>query len=124
MPDTSAEALCTECGLCCDGTLFADVELRDRKEAVVLEILGLEIEEEGSRHLLVQPCRALQNKRCEIYPHRPECCQTFECAILKKLRSGELSSSIAHNRIADLKRRLNELEPCEGRSVVENEFLS
>ena len=36
------DTLCTRCGLCCDGTLFGDVELRGPVEAAQVEALGLE----------------------------------------------------------------------------------
>ena len=50
------DTLCTKCGLCCDGTLFADVELVGQAEAARLEIMGLEVDE-GDRNvgLLSQP---------------------------------------------------------------------
>jgi len=49
------DTLCTRCGLCCDGTLFAEVELAHRAEATLLEALGLEIERDDEAPLLVQP---------------------------------------------------------------------
>ena len=39
--------LCTQCVLCCDGTLFADVELEDESEEAVLESMGLAIDTDG-----------------------------------------------------------------------------
>jgi uncharacterized protein len=84
--------LCTQCGLCCDGSLFADVELA-KSEAAALEVLGLEVEdaEDDVRELLLQPCGALKRKRCSIYFHRPECCRTFECRLLQQVKRGEIS---------------------------------
>jgi hypothetical protein len=38
------DALCTRCGFCCDGTLFADVELASKNETSALEGLGLDVE--------------------------------------------------------------------------------
>src|SRR5215471_20618224 len=61
MPQMLTDVLCTNCGLCCDGTLFADVELVGRAEAARLEIMGMEIEnEEKNVGLLSQPCAALR----------------------------------------------------------------
>jgi hypothetical protein len=79
-------ALCTRCGLCCDGTLFADVELSSRAEPTQLEGPGLEIESDVEAPLLVQPCAALRGRRCSIYAHRPGCCRTFECKLLQDLQ--------------------------------------
>ena len=40
------DTLCTRCALCCEGSLFADVELSGPKEAAGLEIVGLKIEDD------------------------------------------------------------------------------
>src|SRR5437773_9919953 len=82
------DILCTRCALCCDGSLFADVELAGRAEATRLEVLGLEIEDGDEGALLTLPCAALAGRRCGIYPHRPECCRTFECRLLQEVRRG------------------------------------
>ena len=95
--------LCVECGLCCDGTLFADVELKDTREAAALEAMGLEVDEEDGRELLIQPCRGLDGTRCTIYPHRPECCRTFECGLLMGVRRGQVSRAEAMTVIEEVK---------------------
>ncbi len=101
------DMLCTRCGMCCNGSFLADVELRGRAEAERLEAMGLEIEEndEGG-WLLVQPCRALKRTWCSVYAHRPECCQTFECRLLQGVRLGTVSLEQAQERIAEAKERL------------------
>jgi Fe-S-cluster containining protein len=90
MKSSLTDTLCTRCGLCCDGSLFADVELANGDEASALEVMGLEIEDadEDDGGLLVQPCGALQGKRCSIYPHRPDCCGTFACRLLQEVERG------------------------------------
>lgn len=104
------EALCTRCGLCCDGSLFADVELAGRGEATRLEAMGMEIEDEdGSGALLLQPCLALKSKRCTIYAHRPECCRTFECRLLQDVRRGAVDVERAKERIAEALKRIERL---------------
>ena len=90
--------LCTRCGLCCNGSFFADVELSGPREAMPLEALGLEIEDDN---LLIQPCGALKGTRCSIYSHRPKCCRTFECLLLQRVRRGEVSVPIALQSISD-----------------------
>src|SRR2546426_8692783 len=94
------DTLCTRCGLCCDGSLLADVELR-RAEATGLEILGLEIEDDDAGGaLLLLPCGALRGRRCSIYAHRPQCCRTFECRLLQEVRRGMVSVDRAGEHIA------------------------
>ena len=103
--------LCTRCGLCCDGSLFADVELAGRAEATRLEVLGMEIEDDdGSGAQLLQPCAALKGKRCSIYEHRPECCQTFECRLLQDVRRGAVGIDRAKEQIADALKRIGRVK--------------
>jgi uncharacterized protein len=114
MKPSLTNTLCTRCGLCCDGSLFADVELASTDEASALEVMGLEIEDadENDGGLLLQPCRALKGKRCSIYPHRPDCCRTFECRLLQQVKRGAVGVERAKENIAEaLKRieRVNEL---------------
>jgi Fe-S-cluster containining protein len=100
MKPSLTDMLCTQCGLCCDGSLFADVELASADEASALEVMGLEIEEEDDdRGLLLQPCRALKGTRCSIYPHRPDCCRTFECRLLQDAKRGTVNSAEAKQKI-------------------------
>lgn len=101
------DTLCTRCGLCCDGSLFADVELAGPTEAVGLEVMGLEIEDDDAGgELLVQPCAALQGKRCGIYAHRPKCCRTFECRLLQDVRRGAVALERASEHIAEALKRI------------------
>src|ERR1035441_3049702 len=45
-PDSVAQ-LCPKCGLCCNGVLFADVELRKGDDVQRLAELGLSLEKKG-----------------------------------------------------------------------------
>jgi uncharacterized protein len=102
MTSSLTDALCTRCGLCCDGSLFADVELSGQAEASGLEVMGLEIEDDDAgRGLLLLPCRALQGRRCGIYAHRPKCCRTFECRLLQQVRRGAVSLERAREHVTD-----------------------
>jgi len=107
MKPNPTDTLCTRCALCCDGSLFADVELAGPAESAGLEAMGLEIEEDDAGDgLLVQPCGALQGKRCGIYAHRPECCRTFECRLLKDVRRGAVGVERAGEHIAEALKRV------------------
>ena len=102
MTASLTDTLCTKCGLCCDGTLFADVELSSSAEVAGLEILGLDVEDDDANAgLLSLPCRALAGKRCSIYAHRPKCCRTFECGLLQDARSGAVTVEQALVHISD-----------------------
>src|SRR5688572_4108088 len=103
------ESLCTECGLCCDGSLFADVELASHREALKLEILGLEIDD-TDQPVLIQPCAALKNKKCTIYKFRPKCCRAFECRLLQQVKSGAISLTLAQIEIAQIHDRIKAIK--------------
>ncbi len=99
------DTLCTRCGLCCDGTLFAEVELAGRGEATQLEAMGLDIDSDGTESLPL-PCAALRGTRCSVYAHRPGTCRTFECALLKDVRAGEVTVAHAGELISEARERL------------------
>lgn len=101
MKPSLTDELCTRCGLCCDGSLFADVELA-HLEATTMEILGLDVEENDADGVVMSlPCRALSGTRCSVYEHRPQCCRTFECGLLQNVRRGAESVQGARERIAN-----------------------
>jgi Fe-S-cluster containining protein len=106
------DTLCTRCGLCCDGSLFADVVLAGSDESTALEVMGLEIEDddEVDDRLLVQPCGALKGRRCSIYPHRPECCRTFECRLLQEVERGIVGLEQAKEKIAEALKRIERVK--------------
>jgi uncharacterized protein len=101
------DTLCTTCGLCCDGTLFADVELVGQAEVARLEIMGMDVEDEGrNTGLLSQPCAALRGTRCGIYAHRPKCCRVFECHLLQNAERGAVTVERALEQIADTQEQI------------------
>jgi uncharacterized protein len=103
-PDDSVSRLCPNCGLCCDGVLFADVELQKGDNAGRLIDLGMSLKKKGMKRAFVQPCRCFDGKLCQIYADRPKRCATFECGLLKLVQSGEMSSAAALKRIAAAKK--------------------
>jgi uncharacterized protein len=125
MQPSLTDILCTRCGLCCDGSLFADVELATRDQASGLEIMGLEIEDadEADVGLLLQPCRALEGKRCRIYAHRPDCCRTFECRLLQEVKRGTVGVDRAKAKLAEVLQRIKHLEGLIGQLEADNGHL-
>lgn len=99
MKATLPDALCLHCGLCCDGTLFRDVELVPADDASKLRALGLPIPAARveSRPLrFLQPCTALcADLRCRVYSDRPVRCREFECALFKAVAAGKVESTAA-----------------------------
>lgn len=106
-----AEKLCLTCGLCCNGVIFADVQLQRGDDAARLKTLGLRLlslpgppkpqtsPARDQRPVLQkkfnQPCAAFDGCRCRIYEDRPKYCRAFDCALLKSVNRGEVEPSDA-----------------------------
>ncbi|MEJ0090221.1 MAG: YkgJ family cysteine cluster protein [Limisphaerales bacterium] len=97
--------LCPNCGLCCNGVLFADVELRAGDDAGRLAELGLSLGMKGSKLAFAQPCTCFDGKLCTIYADRPKRCRTFECGLLKGVKDGNLETDVALKTIVKTKRQ-------------------
>ncbi len=112
MKPSLTDTLCTRCGLCCDGSLFADVELASGDNASGLEVMGLAIEDDDENDcgLLLQPCGALKGTQCSIYPHRPNCCRTFKCRLLQEVERGVVGVERAKSKIAETLKRIRRVE--------------
>ena len=116
MPDSFVATLCPACALCCNGVLFADVRLQAEDDAKRLAALGVALKHKGSVIRFAQPCQCLSGERCSIYADRPARCRTFECRLLKRAQSGQVSEraalvSIRKARVAadNVRRILHEL---------------
>jgi Fe-S-cluster containining protein len=97
--------LCPNCGLCCDSTLFADVEVRAGDDAKLLAQLGLTLAKKGRGKLaFTQPCAAFDGQLCGIYSDRPKRCRLFECGLLKKVAADEMTPAAALKKIAAAKK--------------------
>ena len=90
--DTFIDALCLQCGLCCNGVLFADVRPEPGDASPLFH-------GKGSR--VSQPCPAFQSATCActIYSDRPARCRKFECRQLLGVRTGTTSVEKALGRI-------------------------
>jgi len=103
--------LCPNCGLCCNGVLFADVELRKGDDGQRLAELGLSLEKKGRHRAFAQPCAGFDGQLCQVYAERPQRCRTFECGLLKRVQAGELDAVAALRTIAQAKRQVEKV--CE-----------
>jgi Fe-S-cluster containining protein len=104
--------------------LFADVELVGQDELTRLEILGLDIENEGrNTGLLSQPCAALRGTRCGIYAHRPQCCRVFQCHLLQNAQRGAITVERALEQIADAREQIQQVRAMLGRLGNRDESL-
>lgn len=99
------ESLCPKCNLCCNGVLFADVELQPGDDPESLKPHGIKLRLKGRKKCFSQPCVALQEDgMCSAYKDRPGMCREFECGLLLRVASGDLSVDGATKRIRKAQR--------------------
>jgi len=94
-------SLCLECGLCCNGVIFGDVQLRPQDNAARLRALGLAFGQKSRAGVekFKQPCTAFGGCKCNIYSERPTYCRQFECLLLQSVKAGEVKISEARKVI-------------------------
>ncbi len=104
--------LCLECGLCCNGVLFADVKLKAGETALKTgpTAAGLMTGVAGRGRIIPQPCPAFDGCRCGIYPDRPSHCRNFECLLLRALNAGETRFGAARRVVREARRRVEKVE--------------
>jgi Fe-S-cluster containining protein len=92
MSDNDSKNLCLECGLCCNGVIFADVELQPSEvQRLKSKVPNLKPANRSfGKAKLPQPCAAFDGCRCRIYSDRPTYCRQFECLLLKNVQAGRL----------------------------------
>jgi len=101
--------LCPQCGLCCNGVLFGDVELQPGDNARQLKSLGVELFRKGRKPAFQQPCSCQVNGLCQIYADRPVRCRTFDCRLVKRVASGTLTAAAALKSIAAARRAVKSI---------------
>jgi hypothetical protein len=106
-----SEKLCLTCGLCCNGVIFADVQLRRGDGVERFKTLGLLLKKAqgDSKNNPIwkfpQPCVAFDGCHCRIYADRPKHCRAFDCALLKNVNAGDVKVSVALRTIEKARAR-------------------
>ncbi len=112
MASIDSNQLCLECGLCCNGVIFADGQLQPDDDAERLSALGLVLKRPtrlgGSK--FKQPCAAFDGCRCRIYGDRPQYCREFECLLLKSVTDGKTEFVAAQRIIRTARRRADKVK--------------
>lgn len=110
LSSTTAESLCAQCGLCCNGVLFHTVRILGNDSIGELTALGLRVWKKKGERILLQPCPAHTDCSCRIYDHRPTRCRLFECRQLQRLNAGEITEPAAREKIRATKTLVAEIE--------------
>lgn len=105
----TGEQLCLACGLCCDGSLFDNVQLGPGDDAKKLKALGLPVSVSRAQTPVThfrQPCAALcADRTCRVYADRPRQCRTFECGVFKDFQSGRITFAAARRMVQQARRQ-------------------
>ncbi len=110
--------LCLECGLCCNGALFADLKLRPQDDTRRLSALGLPFKSRpaaraggsASAGKVAQPCLMFDGRGCRIYADRPLHCRHFECLLLRDANAGTATFEQALRRVRTAKAGVREVQ--------------
>ena len=109
----SAEKLCLACGLCCDGTLFDNVQLGAGEDAKKLKALGLPVAVTRGWATVTyfrQPCAALcADRSCRVYAERPGQCRAFECGVYKDAQAGRIEEASALRLVNKARRKADHI---------------
>jgi hypothetical protein len=80
--------ICTHCGFCCDGTLFNYANIKENEQIATGFSFEIIKKEEWA---FKQPCPYFIKNNCVIYTERPySVCESFQCKLLKALRTGNI----------------------------------
>ena len=114
MNPRDSNSLCLECGLCCNGVIFADVQLQPGDDARHLRSLGLNFaanrQSQIANRKFAQPCTAFAGCKCRIYSERPTYCREFECLLLKSVKAGETEPAEALRTIRSTLQRVKKVK--------------
>jgi hypothetical protein len=107
-----SNSLCLECGLCCNGVIFADVQLRPQDNPARLRVLGLAFVQKSKTgaEKFKQPCAAFAGCECKIYSNRPTYCREFECLLLKSVKAGQTKPAEAVRTIRSALQRVRKVK--------------
>ena len=107
------EQLCLACGLCCDGTLFDNVQLGAGDDVQKLKALGLPVGVTRGRTAVTffrQPCVALcADRKCRVYADRPGQCRAFECGVFKDAEAGRVALPAALRLVKSTRKKADNI---------------
>jgi len=112
MPEIHSHQLCLECGLCCNGVIFAKGQLQPGDDPERLRALGLAVlrPNKSGETKFNQPCAAFDGCRCGIYDERPKYCRAFECLLLEQVNTGKIELPKALQTVRRARRRTEKVK--------------
>ena len=114
MKPGDSSSLCLECGLCCNGVIFANGQLQPEDDIGLLRSLGLKLGRNPKSEIrnpkFEQPCACLDGRTCQIYSDRPKYCREFECLLLKSVKVGRTDTAAALRTIRNARQRVQKVK--------------
>jgi len=83
--------ICVGCGLCCDGSMYPNVEVGGDDRIEILETAGLLFSTRNDVARFRQPCGVFDGCKCTVYSSRPAVCRDYRCLLLRRFEAGEIS---------------------------------
>lgn len=89
------QAVCLECGLCCDGTLFGHAELGPGEKGHLPDLIEKNVFMLDGKDYFRLPCLYFKGK-CTIYDSpRAEVCGSYRCRLLADMSEGKVPAEEA-----------------------------
>ena len=96
MSSSEGETVCLACGMCCDGTLLNHADLESwRSRELTKEGFRVFWRNERQQWAFWLPCSHHVDGRCARFEDRPPICGIYQCKLLKRVESGETSTTEA-----------------------------
>lgn len=92
--------LCTTCGVCCNGVMFAYVEVGEHELRPETRA-RLHVLQEERRFIL--PCRGHAPSGCQVYDDRPQICRGYTCSLYEEHKASPVELDRKLRRVARIK---------------------
>lgn len=119
--EQDATSLCTNCGLCCDGTFLDRGLVRPEQETQPIGFYRNQFSSDGEHEWFSLPCPHYEGGRCTIYDSRFATCRIYKCDLLKKLESGETTLAEAQRIVGTAKSLVTAITDVDRNGQVKSE---
>jgi hypothetical protein len=109
IPLPREQQICTACGLCCDGTLFAHAVLRSGELANLPEKMVKQYFTTEKGEFFRLPCPYFKKKCSIYYKQKAHVCSSFRCRLLFDLNKQEITPADALKIIGNARIQLEEI---------------
>ncbi len=107
----NGEALCQECGLCCQGVFHSYVRLLDDEVCIIEKTnINVQFDKEEKFSFFTLACLAFDG-HCSIYQERPSTCSKHRCELLQSVIQEEIEIQDALMIVDKMKFLLDEFLP-------------